>query len=195
MILQLRPDQLPLVDPDGAERRDSTAPTEVVAEPGLTAAAAAAADVPLPTAPSHTGGRVAVPDLSGLEVLEALHLARQFRLRLSISVWETKIGPWGRVLAQLPTADTSVRSGSRIAVTVAGRPHLTLPDVRGHESSEAMVMLRRSGLHPMLSGERGSRSLAPGHVIETRPRPGALVVHGSPVELVTARAPGRPPRP
>ena len=38
------------------------------------------------------------PDVIGLDLVEAHRMARRHGLRLTVSVWETKIGPWGMVL-------------------------------------------------------------------------------------------------
>lgn len=137
-----------------------------------------------------------VPDVVGMEVLDALHLLRQHGLRLLVSVWETKIGPWGMVLSQQPEPQSRVRRRSRVQVVVAGRPHLVVPDVCGLEIGAAMERLRRAGLRPARGRERVSRGVAPAHVVAMHPRAGTLVVDGSRVVLDVVRqpaAPGRPP--
>ncbi len=133
-------------------------------------------------------GQVEAPDVIGLELLEAHRLARQHGLRLAVTVWETKIGPWGMVLSQQPGEGNHVQPGARIQVVAAGRPHLTVPDVRGLETGIAVQVLRRIGLLPLNAEERASRLVPPGHVIATRPRAGTLVVDGERVTLVTACA-------
>jgi serine/threonine-protein kinase len=112
---------------------------------------------------------------------------REQRLAVAISVWETKIGPWGQVLSQDPEPGSLVRTGSRVTLVVAGRPHLTVPDVRGLPHMVAMDILRRAGLRPEVSTERGSRSVARGEVIATVPRVGSLVTDGTRIALEVSR--------
>lgn len=130
-----------------------------------------------------TAGGPDVPDVVGLDMLEAVRLLRQRGLRLAVSVWETKIGPWGMVLSQEPARGSSLRRGQRVHVVVAGRPHLAVPDVTGLEVGVAMERLRRAGLQPVRGVERASRTVPRGHVIATRPRAGSLVQDGARVTL------------
>jgi serine/threonine-protein kinase len=140
-------------------------------------------------APLEQPESIVAPDLVGLDAIEAHVLARHAGLRVAVSVWETKIGPWGLVLSQQPSPGTPTTPRSRLQVVVAGRPHRTVPDVRGLPLRSAMTELRRVGLQPMTSSERMSRSVPSGHVVSTRPAAGSLVVDGSAVELTVARAP------
>lgn len=135
-----------------------------------------------------------VPDAIGLSVLDAHRLVREQRLRIAISVWETKIGPWGLVLSQDPEPGSVVQPGTRIQVVVAGRPHLTIPDVRGLPSTVAMDVLRRLGLQPAVSTARGSRTVERGSVITTQPRAGSLVADGSRIVLEVSRGRSEPGR-
>ncbi len=119
------------------------------------------------------------PDVIGLEVPEAHRYLRPMGLRLAASVWETKVGPWGRVLSQRPAPGSGVRPGSLIEVVFAGRPHSVVPNVSGLEAELALDALRRSGFVPVLARTRASRSVPYGHVIRTQPGPGRLVVDGA----------------
>lgn len=130
-----------------------------------------------------------VPDVVGMEVLEAMRFVRGLGLRLVVSVWETKIGPWGMVLSQQPQPGTSVRRGARVSVVMAGRPRVVVPDVRGLEADRASAILRRAGLDPRIAAERGSRLVPSGHVLSTRPRAGTLVFDGTPIQVGVARKP------
>lgn len=148
---------------------------------------------------SHPGSSatlVVVPDAIGVNVLEAHRLLREQRLRIAISVWETKVGPWGLALSQDPAPGSMVRAGARVHVVVAGRPHSTVPDVRDLDVAAAMEILRNVGLRPEVEIERRSRSVPSGHVIATKPAEGSLVADGSRVALVVSRAgPASQPRP
>lgn len=140
--------------------------------------------------PSQTGTETTVdaPDIVGLEILEAHAVARQAGLRLVVKVWETKLGPWGMILSQSPEAGAGVRPRTRVQAVVAGRPHLTVPDVLGLRLDVAAETLRRAGLEPVATTERGTRSAEPGTVVASRPVVGTVVLHGSRVALTVSRA-------
>lgn len=174
--------------------------TEWVADlslPGSSADPTRTTHRPASVAPSQMAARRATghsvsersdtPDVVGLDLIDAHRLARRHRLRLSVSVWETKIGPWGMVLSQQPGGGRPP-SGACIDVIVAARPHLAIPDVGGLEAGQAMRALRRFGLLPTRVEGRASRTIPAGHVIATRPRAGTLVVDGERVTVTISRA-------
>lgn len=130
-----------------------------------------------------------VPDFIGLGFLDAYALASAAGLRLSVSVWETKVGPWGRVLDQKPDSTQRIRRGGRIAIRVSGRPHEQVPDVGGLPLGDAVDRLAWLGLVPLVDSRRPSRSVSVGQVLATRPSPGALLAGGSVVALTVASAP------
>jgi serine/threonine-protein kinase len=150
------------------------------------------ADQPLSAVPiqvrEETASALHAPDIIGLEILEAHAVARQAGLRLVVRVWETKLGPWGMILSQDPEPGARVRPRTRVEAVVAGRPHLAVPDVLGLRLDAAAEQLRRAGLEPFVTTERGSRAAEPGTVVATRPVAGALVTHGSRVSLTVSRA-------
>lgn len=133
--------------------------------------------------PRGTARVLPAPDVTGLEVLDALGIVRTVGLRLALSVWETKLGPWGLVLTQEPEPGARIRTGESIHAVVAGRPHRAVPDVRGQRLDEAMDSLRRDGLEPVVTARRRSRTMALGTIVSTTPAAGALVVDGSRVAL------------
>ena len=134
------------------------------------------------------GGACPAPDLIGLGFLDAYALADAAGLRLSASVWETTVGPWGRVLDQRPAPRGRLRRGRRIAVTVSGRPHEQVPDVRGLPLGDAIDRLVWLGFVPLADSRHSSRSISTGHVLGTLPGAGALLPSGSVVALNVASA-------
>ncbi len=164
----------------------------MTADPDMTVEAIHERDDPLAPRPAHfdKSVRLVAPDTIGLDVLDAHRLVREQHVAIAISVWETKIGPWGLVLSQDPEPGSVIGAASRITVVVAGRPHLTVPEVRGLPLVAALDILRRAGLRPEVSSERGSRSIARGEVIATTPRAGSLVTDGTHVALDISQ--GRP---
>ena len=134
------------------------------------------------------GGACPAPDLIGLGFFDAYALVDAAGLRLSVSVWETTVGPWGRVLDQRPAPKGRLRRGSRIAVTVSGRPHEQVPDVRGLPLGDAIDRLVWLGFVPLVDSRRSSRSVSAGHVLATRPAAGTLFPCGSVVALTVESA-------
>ncbi len=136
------------------------------------------------TVPVHrTPGRRVVPDVVGLDALDGDGLAREAGVCLSVSVWETKVGPWGMILVQHPSAGARVKPGSRVHVVVSGRPHARVPEVRGLPVEEAIELVRRAGLLPIVAVGRASGSQPSGHVASIRPTAGTLVTDGSVVAI------------
>jgi beta-lactam-binding protein with PASTA domain len=134
------------------------------------------------------GGACPAPDLIGMGFLEAHGLAAAAGLRLSVSVWEAGVGPWGRVLDQQPPAGSRIRRGGRIGITVSGRPNEQVPDVRGQPLVDAIERLAWLGFVPLVDLRRPSPSVMAGHVVSTRPQSGTLLACGSVVALTVARA-------
>ena len=143
--------------------------------------------VPLDQPAGHTnGGACPVPDLIGLGSLDAYALASAAGLRLSVSVWQTAVGPWGRVLDQRPGPNGRLRRGGRITVTVSGRPYEQVPDVLALPLADAIERLVWLGFVPLVESRRSSCSVSAGHVLATRPTAGALLVCGSVLALPVA---------
>lgn len=145
--------------------------------------------------PRHDGGSLprgeacTAVDFVGSGFLDAYALATATGLRLSVSVWQTNVGPWGRVLDQRPEPRQRIRRGGRIAVTVSGRPYEQVPDVRGLPLGDAIERLVWLGFVPLVDARRSSRTVSVGHVLATRPGAGALLTCGAVVALTVARAP------
>ena len=136
----------------------------------------------------RAGGSRPAPDLVGLGFHEAHALAAAAHLRLSVSVWETSVGPWGRILDQRPSPGERVRRGARIRITVSGRPREQVPDVTGLPLGDAIERLVWLGFVPLAELRQSSSLVSAGHVVSTRPAPGALLDSGSVVALTVARA-------
>ena len=162
-----------------------------IAIPGL-----ADEELPLGSAPefparqANSPGRMPchAPDLVGLPAVEAHAAARSAGVRLSVSVWETTVGPWGMVVDQRPEAGTRVRRGGGLRVIVSGRPHAPVPEVRGLPLEAALERLCWLGFVPLLKARRPSKSVPAGHIVSTLPCAGSLLTDGSVVALTLARS-------
>jgi serine/threonine-protein kinase len=153
----------------------------------------AASRMPTPAPLVHqtslpTGGAGPAPDLIGSGFHDAYALANAAGLRLSVSVWETTVGPWGRVLDQRPEPNARLRRGGRIVVIVSGRPQEQVPDVRALPLADAIDRLVWLGFVPLVESRRASCSVPAGHLLATRPAAGTLLACGSVVALAVASA-------
>jgi len=167
------------------DRETLSGPMDEIAEPDPPQSTVA----PRPTlAAGHTPSLCVAPDLVGLDALDAQGVARKAGVRLSISAWETKVGPWGMILVQHPSPGARVRPGSRVHVVQSRRPHARVPDVRGLPAEEAVELVRRMGLLAIVADDRASPSTPKGHVVSIRPIAGTLVVDGSTVVIDIAPA-------
>ena len=170
-------------------------PETTIAEPADGAVAAAepvAALFVQRTADGATKVRKAVlraPDIIGMGLLEAHAAANGLGLHLEMSIWETKLGPWGMVLAQRPEPGSRIRAGATIHAVLAGRPHKVVPDVVGLTLPMAVEILRRMGLQPLVVAQRSVGSAEMDTVVSSKPPAGTPVVDGTRVSLVIS--PGR----
>ena len=112
-------------------------------------------------------------------------------VRLSVTVWQTLVGPWGLVLDQSPEPGTRVRRGTRLHVIISGRPHQPVPDVRGLSLEAAIEQLSWLGFIPLTTARLRSREHPVGQVIEIRPTAGTVLAHGSVVALSVASSTSR----
>jgi beta-lactam-binding protein with PASTA domain len=119
--------------------------------------------------------------------LEAHAEAKSAGVRLSVSVWETTVGPWGMVVDQLPDAGTRVRRGGRLRVIVSAPPHAPVPEVSGLPLETAIERLCWLGFVPLVKARRPSSTVPAGHVLATYPPAGTHLTDGSVVALTLAR--------
>jgi serine/threonine-protein kinase len=140
--------------------------------------------------PRGCGARRA-PDLVGVDALDAYAVAASAGVRLSVVVWETRVGPWGKILDQTPAPGSRVRQGSKLVVVVSGSPQVAVPDVHDLPLERAIEQLSCLGFVPLAGSRRPTSSVPPGHVISTDPATGAVAALGSVVVLAVARAPRR----
>jgi len=144
-----------------------------------------------------TDDRVTIPGLAdeepALAALDAHAIAKSAGVRLSVSVWETAIGPWGMVLDQRPESGTCVRRGGSLRVIVSGRPHAPVPEVRGLLLATTIEGLSWLGFVPLVKARRASNSVPAGHIVSTCPSAGTLLTDGSVVALTVARSAEKSP--
>lgn len=133
----------------------------------------------------HWGEACVVPELTDLSLREAKEVLSSNGLRIQVlseEYDETK--PPGTVLFQIPRANTRVRAGRLVKITVSkGGKTVPVPKLEGVSIRQAELLLAHEGL------ELGDVSWAPSDsfpedvVITTTPSSGTSVPHGMSINL------------
>lgn len=137
--------------------------------------------------PTNTPISVPAPRLIGLNVRDAVVLARQngFDL-LEIGQVESVEFPKGVVAQQDPPPDTVFQQTQIITVRVSsGAPGFPLPDLANTDALSATALLEGAGLTVRTTRE-GSATVPEGVVLRTLPPAGTVVLTGDPVTLIVS---------
>ena len=96
----------------------------------------------------------------------------------------------GTVIGQHPLADTKVKQGSNVALTVSSGPgNNNVPTLIGETVDQAKSSLELASLKPGNIVHQSSTSIESGHVIDSSPAAGASVPIGSKVTLFVSTGP------
>lgn len=129
---------------------------------------------------------VIVPDVRGRPFEEAIEILKRARLGEVNREYKFSPGRPGIVLEQDPPAQSSVRRGTPVLLTVAQEePFRTVPDLRRRRVEEAVRILREAGLE--FGGEsRRVSDEEPGRIIDQNPYGGSRVKVGTKVYVILA---------
>jgi serine/threonine-protein kinase len=147
---------------------------------------------PSPT-PSPTPDLVATPDFLGRLEQNAMRVAARRGVILEVDYHETDEHEAGRVIDQLPEAETLVPPGTTVQVTVATQVEtVVVPEVQGIKEDKALLLIEDSGLAP---GERSvvADQLPEGYVVLTEPRAGASATRGTRIDYTVSSGPDTEP--
>jgi serine/threonine-protein kinase len=136
---------------------------------------------------------LATPSFVGRREANAISLADRRGLVLEITYHETDEVEAGRVIEQLPVAETEVPAGTTVQVTVSTQVEtVVVPDVHGIKEDNAIRQLEDSGL---FAGERTTApdALPKGYVVSTDPRAGSSTTRGTTVGFTVSLGPGTDP--
>ena len=93
------------------------------------------------------GCGTAVPDVKGMTVDQAEGALKGAGFTLgTVTYDENATGAAGAVVLQDPSADKRAKSGTAVALTVAGFPPVATPDLSGLDKDKAEVALVATGL-------------------------------------------------
>ncbi len=132
----------------------------------------------------------AVPDVKGMTVGQAQDSLERAGFTLGKVTYDEKAtGAAGAVVLQEPAAKARAKSGSAVALTVAGFPPVQTPDLSGLDKEKAEAALVSTGLIVGTVTESYDASVSAGVVASQTPAPLAETPRGSSVALVISKGP------
>ncbi|HXX27528.1 MAG TPA: PASTA domain-containing protein [Terriglobales bacterium] len=137
------------------------------------------------------GREVAVPNLVGDTPAEARRISEMagFGFEVERQYYSPNI-PEGRVLSQIPTAGTLIRSGWQIRVALSlGPQRVQIPDVMGESERAAEINILRRGLDVGAVAQVEIPGATPDQVIAQNPAPNASSIAAPKINLLAAEPP------
>ncbi len=135
----------------------------------------------------NDGGTVTVPDLSGMNEVEARHALDTLGLQFQLGGTKiSKLAP-NTVLQQNPEAGVLVKHGRRVYLVLSGGVEkASVPDLQGHSQREAQFMLERAGFR-LGNVTSDSSSEFPQNVVMSQSiSPNASVISGTAISIVVS---------
>jgi beta-lactam-binding protein with PASTA domain len=134
---------------------------------------------------------VAVPSVVGQSQASATTILSNAGLVVGQVAQQADAAVSGTVLAQSPTAGTSVAQGSGVNLTVSSGPsqQVAVPNVTGQVEATARTNITNAGLVPGTSAQESHATIAAGSVVRTSPVSGTSVARNSTVNLVISSGP------
>jgi len=130
---------------------------------------------------------VTVPQLIGRNEADAERELRAAGLRAEKRQVEDEVNPLGQVTAQDPLANTRVRKGATVILSVsAGPPIVEVPDVRNRTAEAATEVLTGAGFR-VVPNLVNSDTREPNTVIDQAPAAGTRQPRGSNITLTISR--------
>lgn len=134
---------------------------------------------------------VAVPNLVGETPAEARRMAEAagFRFEIERQYYSPNV-PEGRILSQMPSSGSLIRSGWQIRVALSlGPQRVQIPDVLGQSERAAEINILRRGLDVGAVAEVAVPGATPNEVIAQDPSPSASSIAAPKINLLTAQPP------
>lgn len=137
------------------------------------------------------GREVTVPDVTGLDVVEAASILGERRLTLEAEGerYDLRVEA-GKILAQDPPAGAETKRDRKVKViTSLGSKVITIPDLRGSAARKAQITLRQQGLRLGNLSYIHSPEVRESQVISQEPLPEADRVRDDRVNLLVSQGP------
>lgn len=140
------------------------------------------------------GREVRVPNLHGLSILQAQETANGNGLIVSVEdKFYSSDVPLGKIISQVPSANSKVRRGWRVHVVESlGPQRVAIPDVVGETERAATMNLRRRGLDLATIASVPASDLPPDQVIAQEPTPSSGEVLSPKISILLAEEPPPP---
>ncbi len=137
------------------------------------------------------GREVSVPKLAGLTAVEAQRIAGENGLAVSREQrFYSSDVPAGRIVSQLPTAGTRVRTGFRIRIAESlGPQKVEIPNLLGQSVRSAELNLKERGLELGSIAHLPTANATADQVIAQSPTPDAQQIATPSVSLLISEAP------
>ena len=137
------------------------------------------------------GREVAVPNLVGDSPAEARRVSELagFGFEVERQYYSPNV-PEGKILSQIPTAGTLIRSGWQIRVALSlGPQRVQIPDVLGESERAAEINILRRGLDVGAVAQVEVPGATPNEVIAQNPAPNATSIAAPKINLLAAEPP------
>jgi serine/threonine-protein kinase len=134
------------------------------------------------------GDEVAMPDLVGRSLSSAKEMIAEHGLELGpVSEQWSRIYPDGFVMTQAPAAQTAVKRGREVRLTISiGKGGQAVPDLVGTGYRDAQVTLARSGLRVGELAYAPSERVPKDDVLASDPEPETQVEPGARIDLLVS---------
>jgi beta-lactam-binding protein with PASTA domain len=129
--------------------------------------------------------QVRVPSLANQTQAQATATLERVELRPRFSKEASDDVDEGKVISQSPEAETQVKPGSEVAVTISTGPDtVDVPDLKGKTQQDAIEALNAAGLVNGTVSTKDDPDVKSGLVISSKPAAGEAVKPGTAVSLV-----------
>lgn len=138
----------------------------------------------------HDGGIVKVPDVVGMKLAEAKTVLDTTGLQFEPGGTQSSKLPPNTVLSQNPDAESIVKHGRRVYLTLSGGAEkVEVPNLIGHTQREAQFMLQRVGFKVGVVTNDSSSEYPQNVVMTQSVKAGSLLVSGSAISMTVSSGP------
>ncbi len=137
------------------------------------------------------GKEVSLPDLRGVEIVQAIETLETLGLNLKINGKEySDTLPLGTIISQQPPAGGMIRKGRSVeAIISVGPRRVAVPELRGAFALQAQSILLENGLKIGRVSKVPSRQWPKDTVVGQSPDPPAMLEKSRPVDLLLSTGP------
>jgi len=129
---------------------------------------------------------VVVPNLTGKDVVYALEILTDLGLNTKVKGSEYSAAiPKNQVIFQTPDPGTEMKKGRDVKIILSKGPqYVAMPNLRGLSVQQARILLEENGLCNGELTSLYSDILQQGEIITQTPKPGAMIMRGTCVDLL-----------